>query len=333
MLRDAMGKRRRELSTTILRIARSQPEWSAETIAGRVGCHPSTVHKHLRERRVRSQHCAAALNVEQRATAMLAGFSRDADDRTRATVADNPSASPRMLGRLAGDCSLSVRCAAASNPQTPVKMLARLAHASDRGIRIGVAENTSASLSMLARLRRDRDDNVRWNALTNPSCPAAEVEQAAAGNGYMEQAAAARHPNCPTGAVERLAAHADLHLRTAAAVNLASRNNDDEALRAALDTAIKETVAELRQETDWDNMIADQVTDPDEDTVEQIVDVAAGAIDTEQLFDCTAHEWRGGYLRDELAQAAVDAFYADIDTAGSAAPPRSASTPDQRAGR
>jgi hypothetical protein len=79
----------------------------------------------------------------------------------QAGVAQNPSAAPALLQRLAGHPEAVVRSAAATNPALPLPLLLGLAQDHDPRVRRHVARNSRAPFSLLTSLAQDPDGDVR----------------------------------------------------------------------------------------------------------------------------------------------------------------------------
>ena len=314
----------RDLAAEIVRVARAQPSWSSEMIAARVGCHASTVRKHM-PGRVRGRRPTAAHTPEQRALAafrpdtephLLADLARGPNPTLRDLTAENTSIPLPALLRLQRDRDDRVRWSALSNPTCPPRLLARLAHHRDRDVRLAVADNTATPASALERLVADSDASVRWSALTNHSCPAEVVGQAAASGGYLAQGAAARHPHCPQRQLELLITHDDLHIWAAAAINEAHRRGDTAGMQQVIDDAITAAIDDGRRtNAAWRRLVSDQVASPDRDFEEEITELVEDWLDPGMLFDDTAYVGLGGELPQTLRRRAVEGFDADVTRA------------------
>jgi hypothetical protein len=79
----------------------------------------------------------------------------------QAGVAQNPSAGPRLLKRLARHPEVVVRSAAATNPSVPLSLLHGLAQDPDPRVRRHVARNPRTPFSLLTSLAEDPDGDVR----------------------------------------------------------------------------------------------------------------------------------------------------------------------------
>ena len=158
-----MTHRRRttRLRVRVLRTARHGPHLTAKQIAATVGCHPSTVTKHLRtHNRVpptsRSERRdTAASSCTTPATLMT--LSRTDDTETRNQAASNPRCPPATLTRLANDPNRDVRWQASSNANCPPAALARFAADPDGHARRSAAGNPNCPPPTLARLAADTD--------------------------------------------------------------------------------------------------------------------------------------------------------------------------------
>ena len=170
-----MAARRRSVRARVLRVARHSPYLTVAEIAAVVGCHRSTVGKHL-------NGCdgvvavlppagpASGLRAAGSAAcppAVLGLLSRVSDIEIREMVAGNPSSPPEVLRRVAAGRGQSARWAAAGNPSSPRVALVRLAGDGDWRVRKAVAGNPNCPLGVLRRLRRGSDDDVRDAAVRN----------------------------------------------------------------------------------------------------------------------------------------------------------------------
>ena len=182
----------------VLRTARHSPYLTATQIANIVGCHPSTVHKHLHTRpNTDAVFARASQRARQAETApngtTLTPYARGSDHTARRAAARNAHCPPPQLARLAADPAWSARRAAAANAHCPPTALSRLA--------------------------ADPDPDVRRAATVNQNCSPETLTRAATDENWRVRAAAAGNPNSPPTALSRLAADPDPDVR-----HIASRN-------------------------------------------------------------------------------------------------------------
>ena len=170
-----MPHRRRSVRVRVLRIARHSPHLTVAEIAAVVGCHRSTVGKHL-------NGCGGVVAMLPPAgrrsglsragsvscpTAVLGLLSRVSDIQIRETVAGNPNSPPEVLRRVTAGSGNSVRWAAARNGSSPPAALVRLAADDDWRVRQAAAGNPNSPHGVLRRLRHGSDPDVRDAAVRN----------------------------------------------------------------------------------------------------------------------------------------------------------------------
>ena len=137
----------RGMRASVIRAVRVHPYGSTTRIAAAVGCHPSTVRKHVR---------AAGLDVP-------AAGNPDRDGT-------HSGEQPRQSAMLARDPDPHIRRLVAANPQLPPAAATRLARDPDPVVRQGRARRTS-SQRLIARFLHDPTREVRIQAASNPACP------------------------------------------------------------------------------------------------------------------------------------------------------------------
>lgn len=150
-----------------MRTARSTPTATAVQIAAAVGCHPSTVRKHLAPTPARA--AAAADDIRRRgaldATAsQLWRMLADGDRDVRWWAAANPRCPP-ATARLSNDSDPGVRSTAVSNPNCPPALLRRAARHLHADVRAAAAGNPSLPPTLRSRLIADRDPAVQAAAV------------------------------------------------------------------------------------------------------------------------------------------------------------------------
>ena len=99
----------------------------------------------------------------------------DPDFCVRSSVAENPSASGRVLRKLAHD--IDARKRVSVNPSTPAEVLTILATCDDWGIHCHVASHPSTPTDTLWNLYRNDHRNIKWSLGVNPSAPIEMLEQ------------------------------------------------------------------------------------------------------------------------------------------------------------
>ena len=202
----------------VLRIARARPDQTSAQLAAAVGCHPSTVRKHLRTVRLTRRPaavCVEAASLEQ----LTASPHRAAADRLRwdgdLGGEARQSRDPVLLARLAADRAWWVRQGVASNPATPAHALELLAGPAWDPVWPGrekaemcarVAANPGCPPRLAARLAALCCDlPTRTAAVANPNCPARVIRLLAGSRQADLRGAAAGNPSSPPDALIRLA--------------------------------------------------------------------------------------------------------------------------------
>ena len=215
------------------RSARAAPELNVAQIARQVGCHPSTVRKHLRTMPLPGS--PAAVRVEAASLAQLQASTRHAgtgrclkaDAGTRGDKARS-SRDPVLLARLADDPAVWVCVGAAGNPATPTQALARLAAAAwtphfERGgddLALRVAANPGCSPRLLARLAAASPKlEIRAAAAANPGCPPLRLGRLAGSRTLDLRRAVAANPSTPAAALAALAGDINDNVRQDVAAN------------------------------------------------------------------------------------------------------------------
>ena len=193
------GRRCGSVRAAVLRTVRHSPHLTYVQIAAVVGCHRSTVRKHLRG------HRNSGLLLPRPAG--------------RADVADAADVACRMLARLAADPAWEVRRAAARDLRTSAGTLTRLAGDPVERVRRSVAANPNSPPRMLARLAGDVGEHVRWQASNNPNSPPRMLARLA-GDAYTDvRIAVAANQRTPPGVLARLTTRCDEYVRREAAHN------------------------------------------------------------------------------------------------------------------
>ena len=171
---QVMAPRRRSVRTRVLRAARHSPHLTAVQIAAVVGCHRSTVRKHLHRAPAAALAFTSAaqrrvLAAEGSAASLSLG--QGSDSGVRGAVARRLDCPPWLLHRLANDPDFVVRRWVAGNENCPQGLLARLGGGDDVWVRHNVAGNENCPRRLLTRLAGDDDRDVRMEVAVNENCP------------------------------------------------------------------------------------------------------------------------------------------------------------------
>lgn len=221
-----MRRRHGKLRERILRTARGGPSMTVQQLARRVGCHPSTVQRHLRGLRLGPR--PAAVQVEAASVAQLqkSGPVHDATAKLLRSGIDARAAAGRystdatVLGRLAHDAARSVRHELAGNrscPRAGLRLLAeeglaRVQHIDTPKLMRRIVANPSCDPGLLAAVAaRSPDMELRAAVYAHPNCPRPLLRAAPGRVDGRIREAAARNPNCPRDVLIRLAG--DVHNR------------------------------------------------------------------------------------------------------------------------
>ena len=158
-----------------MRTARAHPVWSAEAIAAAVGCHASTVRKHLVACHgdwhqiavtADASHDRARLSREPQTSAhLLARLARDPDAGIREAVPEHDAAAPATLARLTRDPNSLASDTAASHPACPQAILHRLA--ANPEMAHAVSRNPHCPSRLLDRLASHPNGYVRATAIVH----------------------------------------------------------------------------------------------------------------------------------------------------------------------
>ena len=210
----------RSVRDRVLETARRNPDMTAAHIAAHVGCHPSTVHRHLPNRSNSSGsggvEAPSAPDIGLGGVGLngpgspLAEFAdiQDAPRPVDADAAHDPSCPPdtlralsrepyawRVHARIAGhpncpeeamemyqlDEDEDVRFALYANPNCPEEMREELEDCWSVDVRQRGAALPHCRPELLAELASDSDAKVRRAVAANPNTPAAQREQLADG--------------------------------------------------------------------------------------------------------------------------------------------------------
>ena len=191
-----------------MRAARCAPAATAAQIAVVLGCHPSTVRKHLSSR----------LALAGRSVAVAQSATRPALTelmRVRVAAGDGPASRTieRALARSTADRTL-----AAQSPGAGVGWLTeRLAGDRDWGVRTAAAGSAAASTWLLRRCAAHPDSHLAYAAGSNTAAPpAVHAAAARSRNRWLRARAAALGAGRPA-ALARCCSDADPGVRAGAA--------------------------------------------------------------------------------------------------------------------
>ena len=118
--------------------------------------------------------------------------------RVRTAVAENPSAPPNMLQKLAGDDDKDVRKAVAGNASSWIQTLEQLAEHKyfyDYDVREAVASNPSTPSQVLEHLASDEHPRVRRAIAVNPKTPPEALEPLVRDKHHEVREAAVTNPS------------------------------------------------------------------------------------------------------------------------------------------
>ena len=143
------------LRAAILRACRTAPAVAAAAVAGRVGCHPDTVKRHLNDRPSAGPGWRS-VHPDDRA------------GRLAALVGDCP---PRLRRRLAVDPEPLVRLQVARGIGCPAELLRRFAADPDAAVRHSAANHPRCPPQALERLAGDPNIDIRRKIACREDCP------------------------------------------------------------------------------------------------------------------------------------------------------------------
>ena len=178
----------------VLRVARARPGCSAETIAAVVGCHASTVRRHLSDIQFSPDTSPHVVEIAVTSAATA--------DPQQLMLADQSQA-PRILRLLANATDTPVRAAVMSNPSCPEVLRLRGAIDGSRWVR-QCAVRRIAHPAALARAATDPDPYVRAEAASNSHSPERLLYRLATDPDPQTRRAVINHPKRPPDIIAAL---------------------------------------------------------------------------------------------------------------------------------
>ena len=221
------SRHRRDLARAVLRIARSAPQASVKQIAARVGCHPSTVRRHLNRRPgpgsltddsagrglpvrvIRQSSCPPPL---------LRRFGEYADQGVASAAIGNPSYPASRLTCKALHGPLLSRVHAVSNAACRPSILGWLAGNAPE-LASWIAGNDNTPPKALVRLSADNNAETRHQVAKNPNCPPRALDRLAGDHNWQVRRSVADHPQCQAATLEHFVNDREAPVRCALAGN------------------------------------------------------------------------------------------------------------------
>lgn len=141
----------------------------------------------------------------------------------RRDVAQDPSCSPALLGRLAACEDEEVRVHVADNPSCPRELLEILAGDESASVRSVVFRHPDCPPSLFERVLTDPDQMLRSRVASLATTPLWLLEQLAADTNVYVRVFVARNPRSPAAVLARLATDPDERVRAGVAANPSHR--------------------------------------------------------------------------------------------------------------
>ena len=192
----------------VLETARRNPDMTAAHIAAHVGCHPSTVHRHLPNRGNSSGSGSGGVEPPPAPDIGLGDVGLNGPGSPLAEFADIED-TPRPVGADAADDP--------SCPPDTLRALSREPYSWQ--VHAKIAGHPNCPEDAMEMYQYDEDEDVRFALYTNPNCPEETREEIEDGWSVDVRQRGAARPHCRPELLSKLASDPDAKVRRAVAAN------------------------------------------------------------------------------------------------------------------